>query len=96
MITTISITPNISNYFPTANLHGRMRQDVATQDVMAFATACAHSKRHMATCSIREIGGAPGNPAHRSHFSVRIVRCSGRRCTDACGRKKMWWSAHPS
>ena len=35
--------------------------------------------------SVREIGGAPRDPAPRNHFLVRIVRPSGCHCTDALG-----------
>ena len=31
---------------------------------------------------VREMGGAPGNPAPRNHFSVRLVKPSGCHCTD--------------
>ena len=32
--------------------------------------------------AIREMGGAPRNPAPRNHFLVRIVKPSGCHCTD--------------
>ena len=31
---------------------------------------------------MREMGGAPRNPAPRGHFLVRIVKPSGCHCTD--------------
>ena len=34
---------------------------------------------------IREMAGAPRNPAPRNHFSVWIVKPSGCHCTDALG-----------
>ena len=34
---------------------------------------------------INDMGGAPGNPAPRNHFLVRIVNPSGCHCTDAFG-----------
>ena len=37
---------------------------------------------------IREMGGAPRNPAPRNHFFVRIVKPAGCHCTDAFGEKK--------
>ena len=37
------------------------------------------------TVCVREMGGAPRNPAPRNRFLVRIVKPSGCRCTDACG-----------
>ena len=36
---------------------------------------------------IREMGGAPRNPAPRNHFLVWIVKPSGCHCTDAFGEK---------
>ena len=36
---------------------------------------------------LREMGGAPRNPAPRSHFLVWIVKPSGCHCTDAFGGK---------
>ena len=37
--------------------------------------------------SIREMGGAPRNPAPRKHFLVWIFKPSGCHCTDALGGK---------
>ena len=37
---------------------------------------------------IREMGGAPRNPAPRNHFLVWIVKPSGCHCTEALGGKK--------
>ena len=36
---------------------------------------------------LREMGGAPRNPAPRNHFLVWIVKPSGCNCTDAPGGK---------
>ena len=38
---------------------------------------------HIHTYLVREMGGAPRNPAPRNHFLVRIAKPSGRHCTDA-------------
>ena len=40
------------------------------------------------TRGIREMGGAPRNPAPRNHLLVRIVKPSGCHCTDASGGEK--------
>ena len=37
--------------------------------------------------SIREMGGAPRNPAPGNHSLVRIVNQSGCHCADALGRQ---------
>ena len=37
---------------------------------------------------IREMGGAPRNPAPRNHFLARIVKPAGCHCTDAFGGKR--------
>ena len=39
--------------------------------------------------SLREMGGAPRNPAPRSHFLVRIVKPSGCHCTDGHLRSRV-------
>ena len=39
--------------------------------------------------ALREMGGAPGNPAPRNHFLVWIVKPSGCHCTDAFGGKQI-------
>ena len=38
--------------------------------------------------SLREMGGAPRNPAPRNHFSAWIVEPSGCHCTDAIGGER--------
>ena len=45
---------------------------------------------------IREMGGAPRNPAPRNHLLVWIVKPSGCHCTDALGGKEISQSADPS
>ena len=44
---------------------------------------------------IREMGGAPRNPAPRNHFSARIVKPSGCHCTDAFGARNIVECRHP-
>ena len=39
--------------------------------------------------SVRDMGGAPRNPAPRKHFLAWIVKSSGCHCTDAFGGKNI-------
>ena len=48
----------------------------------------AESKSPRSALSVREMGGAPRNPAPRNHFLVWIVKPSGWNCTDALGGEK--------
>ena len=41
------------------------------------------------TSALREMGGAPRNPAPRSHFLAQVVKPSGHRCADAFGGTKI-------
>ena len=43
---------------------------------------------HVLTNTLREMGGAPRNPAPRNPFLARIVKPSGCHCTDAFGEEK--------
>ena len=47
------------------------------------------------TTLLREMGGAPRNPAPKSHFLVWIVKPSGCHCTDAFGGDKYRWVPTP-
>ena len=68
----------------------RERERCVSLEASAPMAAAASPRTHLraAALSLRETGGAPRNPAPRSHFSVRIVKPSGCHCTDAFGGKK--------
>ena len=53
------------------------------------APFCAQMPRRHAVCAhIREMGGAPRNPAPRNHLLVWIVKPSGCHCTDVLDGKE--------
>ena len=67
----------------------------ARQMERALRGARARASAQLASPLVREVGGAPRNPAPRNHFLVWIVKPSGCHCTDAFGEKKSQ-SADPS
>ena len=67
--------------------HGHPRLHVDPPDPWGRASVHAGGKaaEPMRACTgwgVREMGGAPRNPAPRNHFWVRIVKPSGCHCTD--------------
>ena len=61
------------------HLHPRSHQGQYAASLI-WSSDCAHP--------IREMGGAPRNPAPRNHLLVWIVKSPGCHCTDAFGGKQ--------
>ena len=66
---------------------GCVRQNNEWRGTCCLPYDCRTRLHSVVRCNIRDMGGAPRNPAPRNHFFVWIVKPSGCRYTDAFGGK---------
>ena len=73
---------------PSSIFAGSRLGQFSTSRLAGRPAGCAWLAGSPAAPFLREMGGAPRNPAPRNHFLVWIVKSPGCHCTDAFGGKK--------